>query len=95
MFIKSNVKLYVNYVRQYIAELSIKISNSLVNEAIQNNRYLHTYYDKNSVLLTEWIDPYNGPKEFDINNFDTENIGINQYESMLIYDYLVQINNLI
>lgn len=53
MFIKSNVKLYVNYVRQYIAELSIKISNSLVNEAIQNNRYLHTYYDKNSVLLTE------------------------------------------
>jgi hypothetical protein len=53
MSIKSNVELYVNYVRQYIAELSIKISNSLVNEAIQNNRYLHTYYDKNSVLLTE------------------------------------------
>lgn len=95
MTTKSNVELYTNYVRQYIAELSLKVSNSLIHEAIQQNKYFRTYYDKNSVLLTEGIDPSSGPKEFDVNNFDTENIGVNQYESSLIYNYLVQINNLI
>ena len=95
MITKSNVELYTSYVRQDIAELSLQVSNSLVSEAIQNNRYFHTYYDKNGFLLTEGVDPSSGPKEFDVNNFDTENIGVNQYESSLIYSYLVQINNLI
>ena len=35
------------------------------------------------------------PDEFNIDNFDVKNLGIDQYESTLIYDELVEINRLI
>jgi hypothetical protein len=84
--------LYTGFSRMYVYNISLHITNNLINDAINMNRYYNKYYDINQNLIEEGINCARGPKNFNIKNINTEKLGINQYESSLIYKELVLIN---
>jgi hypothetical protein len=87
--------LYVQYTRLYESNLNVLVSNKLRSQAVELKRYYHSYYDNNYKFIEEGIDSTLGYNEFNIKEYDTENYGIDQYESVLIYKYLKKINNLL
>jgi len=86
--------LYVEYTRMDASQLKALVLINLIQESINLNRYYHAYYDHNNILQKSGIHSAIGPDGFNMDNFDVKNVGIDQYESTLIYDELVEINRL-
>jgi len=87
--------LYVQYTRLYEETLKVSVANKLRFQAVDSQRYYHSFYDNNDIFVEEGVNSTNGYNGFNIEEFDTENYGIDQFESVLIYEYLVKINNLL
>lgn len=87
--------LYIYYVRMHESTLKAKVLLNLIQESIELNRYYHRYYDGNEELQKEGIHGAYGPEGFDMSKFDVENLGIDQYESTLIYKQLLEMKTIL
>ena len=87
--------LYVEYTRMDVSQLKALVLINLIQESINLNRYFHSYYDHTNILQKSGIHSAFGPDGFNMDNIDVKHLGIDQYESTLIYDELVEINRLI
>jgi hypothetical protein len=91
----ANGYIYNFYVRLPTSCLKEIISNNLIKDAIDSNKFYHKYNDCNNKLIIEGIDPVLGPAGFDFDSYDVEKIDVGGYETSLIYNYLIKINNLL
>ena len=88
--------LYIWHTRLEESSLKANVSTELRKQSIDNNRFYHTYYDHTNTLQKEGIHSAMGPDGFNMNEFveskDDPKLDIDQYESILIYDWLQKIN---
>lgn len=89
------IPLYTLYSKLETSKIKLNILNELMSQALKTNRFFHTYTDMNGNNLYEGIDIIKGPNGFNIKKIDTENLGIEQYETSIIYKYLIEFNNLL
>lgn len=87
-----------SYTRIDMNLLSLKEKKYIIDESLSLNRYFHKYMDINGKLKTEGIDLAYGPggeeERFFINDYiENVEVDVDWYESYLIYNYLVKINN--
>ena len=87
--------LYIQYTRTRESNLKVSTSNKLRMEACLLNRYYHSFYDTHGCYIIEGINPGSGPSGFNIREHDIHNYGLTEYESIVIYSYLVKINELL
>lgn len=87
--------LYITYSRLEISKLPVALSNGLIYDAIKLNRYYHKYYDLEYKLQEEGVHSALGPPDFVIQKNDYRNYDIDMYETILIYDTIVKLNDLL
>ena len=90
-----NFPLYTVYTRLDTSLLKANILVNLIQDSIRLNRYYHSYYDHQGKFQKEGIHSAIGPEGFNMQDFDTQRLGIDQYESTIIYDDLIEINRLL
>jgi len=85
---------YIHWTKQYFYDIKLEIASRLITEAIESNRYYNVYYNINQRCIKEGIDPCIGPTNLDHEFLITEYFGQVSWETILIKDYLDQINML-
>lgn len=78
--------------------LSLKEQKYIIDESLSLERYYHKYFDINGVIKIEGIDLAFGPggkeDQFYIDNYiENVEVDVDMYESYIIYQHLVKINN--
>jgi hypothetical protein len=92
---KETFPLYTTMSRHYIQQIPTRVARDYIKQAIDMNRYHRNFYDNHNNLVTEGIHGAIGPDNFNIEDYDTMKLGIDQYESIYIYDVLVRLNKLL
>jgi len=75
------------------SDIKSDICCNLLSEAVKLDRYFYDHYNSNGII--KGIDIIKGPTGFDIKKIDTEKLGIEQYETSIIYKYLIKFNKLL
>jgi hypothetical protein len=88
----SDLCLYVKYTRIEVSSLPIIFSTTLLVDSIEANRYFDEYISLTDELISEGIDPTTGPEDFDMTLLDNTPFDSICYETFLIVDYLIKIN---
>ncbi len=99
--IKQKAGTFILYPEDSRLDLSCEnllIQSYVMLESIRYNRFFHRYHDFDGELKSEGIDPAWGPggeeHRFEISEYvKNPIIDVDMYESFIIYDYLVKINN--
>ena len=88
----------LSYTRIDMDLLSLEEQKYIIDESLSLDRYYHKYTDINGSLKIEGVDLAFGPggeeDQFFIENYiENVEVDVDMYESYLIYDHLVKINN--